>query len=168
MKTVYGARPSMAKNNFGAAAQVGVNAALLARQGFEGPLDIFEGEAGFWRMFGADGCDAGRLTEGLGHLYEIREVGFKPYSCCRIICRAASRPPLKCSGRAEIDPRKFRLSRHSGVDASHCLRRTLQRSSAADMWSAQFDRALHRSHWRCLALSPERDGLPSNGCRIPS
>lgn len=85
MKTVYGARPSMAKNNFGAAAQAGVNAALLAGRGFDGPLDLFEGETGFWRMFGADGCDRERLTGGLGERYEIGAVGFKPYSCCRII-----------------------------------------------------------------------------------
>jgi 2-methylcitrate dehydratase PrpD len=85
MKTVYGARPSMAKNNFGTAAQVGVNAALLARRGFDGPLDLFEGETGFWRMFGAEACDRAALVGGLGERYEIGNVGFKPYSCCRII-----------------------------------------------------------------------------------
>ena len=167
MKTVYGARPSMAKNNFGAAAQVGVNAALLARHGFEGPLDIFEGETGFWRMFGADGCDAGRLTEGLGHLYEIREVGFKPYSCCRIL-QSSIEAAVEVFRRAEIDPRSSGCQRHSGVDASHCLRRTLQQSSPARHVVGAIQRALHHCTWRCLALSREQDGLPNNGCRIPS
>lgn len=52
MKTVYGDTPSMAKNDFGMAAQMGVNAARLAAAGYEGPLDVFEGETGFWRMAG--------------------------------------------------------------------------------------------------------------------
>ncbi|MEX2693360.1 MmgE/PrpD family protein [Rhizobium mongolense] len=85
MKTVYGKNPSMAKNNFGAAAQTGANAARLAAAGFEGPLDVFEGPTGYWRMAGADECDFGKLTSGFGSIYEISRVGFKPFSCCRLI-----------------------------------------------------------------------------------
>lgn len=85
MKTVYGATPTMAKNNFATAAMGGVNAAFLARAGFEGPLDVFEGESGFWRMAGADGVDLSRLNIGPDMRYEIRDVGFKAFSCCRII-----------------------------------------------------------------------------------
>jgi 2-methylcitrate dehydratase PrpD len=105
MKTVYGSSPSMAKNNFGEAAQVGVNSAFLARRGFEGPLDIFEGETGFWRMFGADGCDLASLTKGFGELYEIREVGFKPYSCCRIL-QSSIEAAVDVFRQAGADPRK--------------------------------------------------------------
>ncbi|MDH0910504.1 MmgE/PrpD family protein [Rhizobium pusense] len=85
MKTVYGATPTMAKNNFATAAMGGVNAAFLARAGFEGPLDVFEGDTGFWRMAGADGVDLSRLKIGPDMRYEIRDVGFKAFSCCRII-----------------------------------------------------------------------------------
>lgn len=85
MKTVYGAVPTMAKNNFATAAMGGVNAAFLARAGFEGPLDVFEGDTGFWRMAGADGVDLSQLKIGPGIRYEIHDVGFKAFSCCRII-----------------------------------------------------------------------------------
>ncbi|MBB4403032.1 MULTISPECIES: MmgE/PrpD family protein [Rhizobium/Agrobacterium group] len=85
MKTVYGTTPTMAKNNFATAAMGGVNAAFLARAGFEGPLDVFEGDTGFWRMAGADGVDLSRLKIGPDMRYEIRDVGFKAFSCCRII-----------------------------------------------------------------------------------
>lgn len=85
MKTVYGAAPTMAKNNFATAAMGGVNAAFLARAGFEGPLDVFEGDTGFWRMAGADGVDLSQLKIGPGIRYEIQDVGFKAFSCCRII-----------------------------------------------------------------------------------
>jgi 2-methylcitrate dehydratase PrpD len=104
MKTVYGTEPTMAKNNFGVAAQVGVNAAFLAKNGFEGPLDIFEGDTGFWRMAGADACDLERLTGGLGRIYEIREVGFKPYSCCRIL-QSSIQASRKVFAEAGIDPK---------------------------------------------------------------
>ncbi|WP_087002110.1 MmgE/PrpD family protein [Rhizobium sullae] len=89
MKTVYGKKPSMAKNNFGAAAQTGVNAARLAAAGFEGPLDVFEGETGFWRMAGADECDFGRLTRAFGSTYEIFKIGFK-HGLSRAACRRAA------------------------------------------------------------------------------
>jgi 2-methylcitrate dehydratase PrpD len=137
MKTVYGSSPSMAKNNFGQAAQVGVNSAFLARRGFEGPLDVFEGETGFWRMFGADGGDLASLIKGLGELYEIREVGFKPYSCCRI---------LQSSIEAAVD-----VFRQAGVDSRNGGYRNILVSGPAilcgwpfnnrhpdTMWAAQF------------------------------
>lgn len=138
MKTVYGAAwPSMAKNNFGAAAQAGVNAAFLARYGFEGPRDIFEGETGFWRMFGADGCDRDRLTGKLSEVYEIRDVGFKPYSACRIL-QSSIEAAVELFRRERIDP--------NGRDFTDILVSTPAIVCEApftdpyprDMWAAQF------------------------------
>ncbi len=137
MKTVYGASPSMAKNNFGAAAQVGVNAAFLARRGFEGPLDIFEGETGFWRMFGADGCDSDKLTKGLGDLYEIREVGFKPYSCCRII-QSSIEAAVELFRRAEIDPRGPGCQNILVSAPAIVCEAPFNNPRPNDMWAAQF------------------------------
>lgn len=86
MKTVYGATgASMAKNNFGAAAQAGVTAVFLAKEGFEGPLDIFEGDTGFARMIGVDSFNPEIAIQDLGSQYEILNVGFKTHSCCRIL-----------------------------------------------------------------------------------
>jgi 2-methylcitrate dehydratase PrpD len=137
MKTVYGASPSMAKNNFGAAGQVGVNAAFLARQGFEGPLDIFEGETGFWRMFGADGCDSDRLTEGLGERYEIREVGFKPYSCCRIL-QSSIEAAVEMVRQAEIDPRRADCQNILVSSPAIVCEAPFNNPRPSDMWAAQF------------------------------
>jgi 2-methylcitrate dehydratase PrpD len=137
MKTVYGASPSMTKNNFGAAAQVGVNAARLARRGFEGPLDIFEGETGFWRMFGADGCDFDRLTMRLGDLYEIREVGFKPYSCCRIL-QSSIEAAVELFRRATIDPRGQRYEHVLMSTPAIVCEAPFNNARPRDMWAAQF------------------------------
>jgi 2-methylcitrate dehydratase PrpD len=87
MKTVYGLTgPTMAKNNFGTASEVGVISALLARNGFTGPKDIFDGETSFWRMIGTNHCDLDRvLRDTLSMEYKILNVAFKPYPCCRLI-----------------------------------------------------------------------------------
>jgi 2-methylcitrate dehydratase PrpD len=137
MKTVYGASPSMAKNNFGVAAQIGVNAAFLARRGFEGPLDIFEGDTGFWRMFGADGCDSDRLTAGLGEVYEIREVGFKPYSCCRIL-QSSIEAVVELVRQAKVDPRRPNCQNILVSTPAIVCEAPFNNSRPCDMWAAQF------------------------------
>jgi 2-methylcitrate dehydratase PrpD len=84
MKTIEGelGNSSMVKNNFGAAAYVGVMSALLARNGFTGPPDIFEGDTGFWKMYGSDRCDFGKITGDLGKKYVVMDTKFKFYSAC--------------------------------------------------------------------------------------
>jgi 2-methylcitrate dehydratase PrpD len=62
------------------AAENGVAAALLARQGFAGPTDILEGSNGFARAY-ADAADLGRVTDGLGRDYLLREVTVKGHAC---------------------------------------------------------------------------------------
>ena len=87
MKTVYGLTgPTMVKNNFGTASEVGVISALLARNGFTGPKDIFDGDTSFWRMIGTNHYDLDRvLHDTLSSEYKILNIAFKPYPCCRLI-----------------------------------------------------------------------------------
>ncbi|MGP8080357.1 MAG: MmgE/PrpD family protein [Dehalococcoidales bacterium] len=84
MKTIEGelGNSSMVKNNFGSAGMVGVFSAMLAREGFTGPPDIFEGDTGFWKMYGSDRCDFGKITDSLGKKYVVMDMGFKFYSAC--------------------------------------------------------------------------------------
>ena len=64
--------------NAGFAARNGMNAALLASQGFEGPARPLEGLRGFFNVFGGS-KDMDRLTEGLGKHWEMTQVAYKPY-----------------------------------------------------------------------------------------
>ena len=84
MKTIEGelGNSSMVKNNFGSAAMIGVLSAMLARNGFTGPLDVFEGDTGFWKMYGSDRCDFGKITQDLGKKYVVMDTRFKFYSAC--------------------------------------------------------------------------------------
>lgn len=76
-------RVTMCRNNYGSAAESGVLAALLAKEGFTGPGHIFEGDTGFWRMAGSDRCDFEAMTKGLGEDYWIKKIEFKKYPAAR-------------------------------------------------------------------------------------
>jgi 2-methylcitrate dehydratase PrpD len=67
----------------GKAAQNGLLAALLAKEGFSGATRILEGEKGFFRAM-APRYDVGRITEKLGCApYRVEENSFKFHSSCR-------------------------------------------------------------------------------------
>ncbi len=66
----------------GLAAQNGIQAALLAAEGFTGPLRILEGRDGFLHGYSRNPLPE-RLTDGLGESFEILHTAVKPHSCCR-------------------------------------------------------------------------------------
>jgi 2-methylcitrate dehydratase PrpD len=68
----------------GRAAQSGVLAARLAREGFTGPATIFEGEGGFFNAFSfGEKIDPQCMTRGLGHDHHALGTAIKPFPCCR-------------------------------------------------------------------------------------
>ncbi len=82
-KAVEGVRPyGWIKNAYGAAAQQGLLAALLAAEGFHGHQSVLEGPFGFWIMSGSDRHDPSGYRD-LGEDWMIERVEFKPYACCR-------------------------------------------------------------------------------------
>lgn len=63
----------------------GVMSALLAREGFTTyPKGIFDGDLGFWKVYGAESCDLDIMTERLGEKWWFLEASFKIWPCCRI------------------------------------------------------------------------------------
>ena len=65
----------------GRAAEAGVTAALAAREGVSGSLDVIEGEAGFGRAMG-DNPDWEKSINSLGKDFHICRMTFKNHSCC--------------------------------------------------------------------------------------
>lgn len=65
----------------GHAALAGVLAVDLAAGGMTGPLSIFEGREGFYRVYGGVG-DPRAMTDGLGARYELEQVYFKLHAAC--------------------------------------------------------------------------------------
>ena len=66
----------------GWAAQSGVRAALLAREGFTGPSGAVDGRYGLLEVFGGKAADATRLAAGLNESWAIDSVWFKVYPMC--------------------------------------------------------------------------------------
>ena len=72
------------KLHAGRAAEGGMLAALLARDGFAGPSKVFDDVwGGFFRSFNHEAGDPKKLVEGLGRDFKIRRVSLKPYAACR-------------------------------------------------------------------------------------
>jgi len=65
----------------GHAAEAGLLAALGARAGVTGSLDVIEGEAGFGRAMG-DGPDWDKALATLGTQFNITAMTFKNHACC--------------------------------------------------------------------------------------
>ena len=65
----------------GRAAEAGVTAALAAREGVIGSLDVIEGEAGFGRAMGGS-PDWERALATLGRDFNITRMTFKNHACC--------------------------------------------------------------------------------------
>ncbi len=66
----------------GLAAQNGIQAAMLAAEGFLGPRRPLEGRDGFLHGYSRQPLPE-RLTAGLGESFEILRTAVKPHACCR-------------------------------------------------------------------------------------
>ncbi len=67
----------------GLAAQGGVQSALLAERGFTGSFNTLEGENGLFNVYHGGNYDPAPLTNGLGEIWEMERLSFKPWPSCR-------------------------------------------------------------------------------------
>jgi 2-methylcitrate dehydratase PrpD len=65
----------------GRAAEAGLTAALAAREGVIGSLDVIDGEAGYGRAM-SDGPDWDKALATLGRDFHITRMTFKNHTCC--------------------------------------------------------------------------------------
>ncbi|MEM3434535.1 MAG: MmgE/PrpD family protein, partial [Candidatus Methanomethyliaceae archaeon] len=86
----------------GRAAMAGILSALLARKGFAGPLEIFEGTDGFLRAY-SDRYDTSFLTESLGVRHETLNTYVKFYAACRH-CHAPLDAILQLRDKIKFEP----------------------------------------------------------------
>lgn len=80
----------------GFAAQAALVSVQMAQRGIRGAQATFEGLDGFLRVYLHDRVDRAALREGLGQRWELTQLSYKPYPCCRL--------------------------NHSGIDAALALR----------------------------------------------
>jgi 2-methylcitrate dehydratase PrpD len=85
----------------GQAASAGVFAAVLARTGFTGAQNIFNGRFGFFELYQPNGYDASVLLHDLGTAFRGEELSYKPYPCGRPL-HAAIDAALAARARLDI------------------------------------------------------------------
>lgn len=66
----------------GLIAQAAVASAEMADAGLTGPSNFLEGVFGYFRFYGKEGYDSGKLLEGLGEVFHLDKVAFKTYPSC--------------------------------------------------------------------------------------
>ena len=67
----------------GYAAQAAIIAVQLAKRGIRGAQKVFEGEDGFFRVYLHGEVDPQVVRRELGARFELLDLGYKPYPCCR-------------------------------------------------------------------------------------
>jgi 2-methylcitrate dehydratase PrpD len=67
----------------GLAAQAALVAVQLARKGIRGAQHVFEGADGFFRVYLHGKVDADVVRADLGKRFELLNLSYKPYPCCR-------------------------------------------------------------------------------------
>jgi 2-methylcitrate dehydratase PrpD len=67
----------------GLAAQAAVVAVQLAKRGIRGAQHVFEGADGFFRVYFRNHVDPEEVRRGLGRRFELLNLSYKPYPCCR-------------------------------------------------------------------------------------
>ncbi len=70
------------RSHVGQAAQNGLICAVMAGEGFKGPLNAFEGRAGFLHAY-SPSSDPDKAIAGLGDTWETMRLAVKPYPSCR-------------------------------------------------------------------------------------
>ncbi|MFP3606453.1 MmgE/PrpD family protein [Paraburkholderia sp. SIMBA_053] len=88
----------------GLAAQAAVVAVQLAQRGIRGAQHVFEGADGFFRVYLHDRVDTDVARRDLGQRFELLNLSYKPYPCCRdthaavdAVLRARARCPRPAS-----------------------------------------------------------------------
>ena len=64
-------------------AKAGISSAMLGDLGISGCRDVFEGRYGFFSSYWGGDYSREELTAGLGTRFEMENLSFKPYPCCR-------------------------------------------------------------------------------------
>ena len=91
----------------GQAASAGVFSAVLARTGFTGAHNIFDGRFGFFELYQPSGADPSVLLRDLGTTFRGEALSYKPYPCGRPLHAAidaalAARAQLQITGCDDI------------------------------------------------------------------
>ena len=146
----------------GHAAEAGVIAALAAREGVTGSLDVMEGEAGYGRAMG-DGPDWDKALATLGREFHITRMTFKNHACCGHTFAAidgALELKKRMNVRAEEIDRVHIGTYRAGVEVAH-YEKPVTPAEARFSLKYVVATALTHGSVRLAAFEPERISDPA-------
>lgn len=103
----------------GLAAQNGLQAMLLAAEGFRGPATIIEGRDGFLNSYSAHPLPE-LVGQELGRTFEILRTAVKPHACCRYK-QAGIDGIIELATQHEIEPEQIRRIETTVLEAGFPL-----------------------------------------------
>lgn len=153
----------------GWAAQAGITAAALAREGFVGATKPYDGRFGLFKAYMgsyADKADHGLATAGLGTVWELMQTAIKPYPACHFThaCIDAALV-LRGQGVTADRVRSIEVKVPAGTHKVICEPEA-NKLSPANSYDAQFSvqwltaAALVKGRLGLAELEPERIGDP--------
>src|SRR6195256_4712246 len=126
----------------GWAAQSGIRAALLAREGFVGPRTVFEGVHGLFNGFAhTTQGDYGALTGDFGTRWVVDTLAFKPYPCGTM-----AQPYIDCARRLAA-----RGVRPEDIDAIVC---EVAEGTVHRLWEPLADKQRPRNGYSAKFATP--------------
>jgi 2-methylcitrate dehydratase PrpD len=91
--------------HLGRASQLGLESALLARQGVRGPATVLEGRSGYFNAFSTS-RDLGKLLDGLGSVWAIEPPWLKSYAT-HVTHQAVVAAVQELKAREPLDPKSI-------------------------------------------------------------
>ena len=151
----------------GWAAVGGMTAASLARAGFIGTKQVYEGGDGLFRTHAGshfDDVDLGALTAGLGKRWRAEEVAIKPYPVCHIL-HACIDSAIALKEQHELkaaDIAKVRVLLHPDTFHYVCENAEMRRRPPTDYvakFSAHYTTAAALVRGKCGFAELEQDAI---------
>lgn len=134
----------------GQGAQTGLRAALLARAGFEGPINALEGRYGYCSVF-SESAHLESMLSRLGEHFEILSDTYKPYPCGIVI-----HPAIEACLRLHQDHR-LAADAIAAVDVETCAEAIALTDRRHPKDEMQAHVSLH--YWAAMALTRGRAGV---------
>ena len=104
----------------GLAAQAAVVAVQLAERGIRGAQNVFEGADGFFRVYFRNRVDVDVMRKDLGKRFELLNLSYKPYPCCRDTHAASMRCGAARKTRRPARSSRRRRRHRAGVPDGLC------------------------------------------------
>lgn len=133
------------------AARNGINAAILASEGFRGSDTAIDGPKGFARLF-AEEPNLDGLTDDLGSRFELLSLTYKPYPC-GIVVHAALDACLEIAGTPGFGGRD--IERIVALVSPETIELMSRQPHPADSLQAQ----VSAHHWIAAALATGTAGI---------